>query len=167
MAQDEYTLTSSDEAFALGEEGRRLLLGMAVTAYERALRATLSSLKEAFDERSWTDYEQNSTSSYVGGLTGTAYSLVKQACGMPEYDHSAASAAVYRLHTHVTSTDVLRRFTYFQEDQWRRQIPTIIARYREAQDGTLRDTLERVYAATDPTLAAEYADTLMPTVPGR
>lgn len=164
MTQDEYTLTSSDEAFALGEEGRVLLLGMAEAAYTRALRATLITLKEAISDCSWNDYDQNTSKSYIGGLTGSAYALFKAACAVPEAGSTPQAMALYRLDKYLTGERSLDELTYFEERQFRRATIVVLQRYREAEDGTLRDTLEHAYAATDPTLAPEYADTLMPSL---
>lgn len=162
MEQNEYILTSDDEAFALGERGRRLVLAMALAAYTSMLRQQLVSLKEAWDERSWNDYESNAANNYLGGMRGTAYDLLKAACAVPPGEHSYRSQGLYRLHTKVTGERILHALTYFNEPQWRRDIPVFMALYHDALDGSLQTALELAYAATDPTLAPEYAAALLP-----
>lgn len=159
--RDEYVLTSSDEAFALGEQGRELVLRMSAVAYERTLRAALITLKEARDESSWNDYDRDSAMHYLGGLRSTAYSLLKSACQVDEND-SLFSMALYRVSTHFSADDEVHELTYFEPNHFDRQIRAILMRYREALDGAALDALQAMYAATDPTIAREYAEALIP-----
>lgn len=159
--RDEYVLTTSDEAFALGEQGRELVLRMAAVAYERTLRAALITLKEARDERSWNDYDRDSGIHYLSGLRSTAYTLLKSACQADERDN-LFSMAFYRVSNHFSADDEVRELTYFEPNRFDRQIRTILARYRAVEAGAALDALRAMYAATDPTIAREYAETLIP-----
>lgn len=159
--RDEYVLTSSDEAFALGEQGRELVLRMSAVAYERTLRAALITLKEACDERSWNDYDRESAVHYLGGLRSTAYTLLKSACQVDGRDN-LFSMALYRVSAHFSADDEVRELTYFEPNHFDRQIRTILTRYREAENGAALDALRAMYAATDPTIAREYAEALIP-----
>lgn len=161
-ARDEYVLTSSDEAFALGEQGRELALRMSAVAYERTLRAALITLKEARDEHSWNDYDRESGIHYLGGLRSMAYTLLKSACQVDERDN-LFSMALYRVSTRFSADDAVRELTYFESNRFDRQIRVILARYREAESGAVLDAFRAMYAATDPTIAREYAEALIPT----
>lgn len=160
-ARDEYVLTSSDEAFALGEQGRELVLRMSAVAYERTLRAALIALKEARDEPSWNDYDQEGAMHYLGGLRSTASALLKLACQVDENDN-LFSMALYRVSTHFSADAEVRALTYFEPNRFDRQIRAVLARYREAESGAVLDAFRAMYAATDPTIAREYAEALIP-----
>lgn len=163
--RDEYVLTTSDEAFSLGEQGRELVLRMAAVAYERTLRAALITLKEARDERSWNDYDQESARSYLSGLRSTAYTLLKSACQVDERDN-LLTMALYRVSTYFSADDDVHDLTYFEATRFERRIRRLLARYRAVEAGAALDALRAMYAATDPTIAREYAETLIP-VEGR
>jgi hypothetical protein len=159
-ARDDYILTSSDEAFALGEEGRQLALSLSAAAYEKTLKSILFALKEARDERSWNDYEQGSVRSFVSGLQGAATTMLRQACCADADD--AFSMNIYRIGQAVSGVERLWSLTYFEQTQFDRATRDIIALFRETQSGELAEKLRAMYAATDPTIPREYANSLLP-----
>lgn len=159
-SRSDYILSSSDEAFALGEEGRQLALSMSVAAYEKALKSILFSLKEARDDRSWNDYEQQGARDFSNALQGTATSMLRQACCADADD--AFSMNIYRVGQAVSGVERLRALTYFEQTQFDRVTLDILALFREAQSGKLEEKLRAMYAATDPTIPREYADSLLP-----
>jgi hypothetical protein len=161
--RDEYVLTSSDEAFALGEQGRRLLLSMAESAFQKTLRAILSALREARQEQSWNDYEQQSVRNYVSGLSAAAYELMTRACRV-SWDDPVFSGAAYRLRGRVSGEDELSHLVYFEPTQFDRRTRAILGQYRAAARGELAVTLRALYDATDPTIPLEYAETLLPAL---
>ena len=136
---------------------------MSAVAYERTLRAALTTLKEARDERSWNDYDRESAMHYLSGLRSTAYTLLKSACQADERDN-LLSMALYRVSSHFSANDEMCELTYFEPSHSDCQIRTILARYREAENGAVLDALRAMYAATDPTIARKYAEALIPAV---
>lgn len=160
--RDDYILTSSDEAFSLGESGRQILLTLAEQAYIRALRDALISLKEARDVESWNDFEQGTVKDYVGGLRAVAYEHFKSACQHDVSARSELTSAMWRFHEKVSGMRELDSLTYYESTQFEKRIRFFLQLHREAVDGALIESLRAMYAATDPTLSPEYAVALIP-----
>lgn len=163
MAQDEYILTSDDEAFALAEQGCRLLLGLVEDAFTTAVGHGLTAALYAQKDGKWGDGRQEAQDE-MNIETGYAQRLLGRAIGTP---------LVVRNHAHphrgymysLSESSGLRAFRQLgvpNDGRWAARIEALREAYRRSADGRLRDDIEALYAATNPTLVPEFAETLLP-----
>lgn len=169
MTQDEYTLTSSDEAFALGEQGRRILLDMAVTAHIQTFAQLLRSLKdwERTSPRAWTTATDSDEETRIATMAKNAFKLFIRACCVTGWDRQVD---LLYISDHVAGRRAARSFFNHLLDDTRGRaafIQGVVALSAELREAGHANLLEAAYAATDPTLAPDYASMLMPSVPGR
>lgn len=163
MERDEYILTSDDEAFARGEQGRRLLLGLVEDAFVNAVGHGLTAALYAQKDGKWGDGRQEAQDE-MNIETGYAQRLLGRAIGTP---------LVVRNHAHphrgymysLSESSGLRAFRQLgvpNDARWPVRIEALREAYRRSEDGRLREDIEALYAATEPSLAPEFAAALLP-----
>lgn len=161
MERDGYILTSSDEAFALGEQGRRILLGMAVTAHIETFRVTLSSIKASF-QPTWSRFKDDEVETSVSTMAQHAFRSFVRACGVSEWN---AQLDLMSISNYVSGKALVRQFFYRTEVQERPGLlPEVAATAAKLRAAGHANILEAVYGAADPTLSPEYAKLLMPVL---